>query len=329
MLRQLAQLVAYERTTLQKLVDQQQLKRDIAGYTWWTKFIYSLARVLAFHGAWRLFNAVLNIVLSRPFKRDPISTVLHFALPVLSMDVLSQVVPTASFILTGVLAILSLRSFLVSLSRLSTRISQGTTSLFVTLAGTYVLGTYSISSLVLMRTTLPPQYRAAVSAALGEIEFDVLYHLSYFVFLIATGGTLLMTIGSKVWSASKRALARTWYAQYVAAPEQQMFTGLNEDSVLAAESALPSPQPMQDSVLYSDSDMPRYRSTAASRGARSASSAGATATPVAPGTARRHQSFFQVDSPAPRPHSASKRHRAGSVTPPRSRAGDLWKYKDE
>ena len=92
----------------------------------------------------------------------------------------SQVI---SFLLVGVLVVGSVRGFLVTILRIFRQVSTTLSSNTMVLVLGQLMGMYFTSSILLMRMNLPREYRSAVSAVLGDIEFNFYHRFFNRIFL--------------------------------------------------------------------------------------------------------------------------------------------------
>lgn len=113
------------------------------------------------------------------------------------------IVTTTSSILMGILVILQTRGFLLTLLQISRAMAIGggkpiLEPVWATLLS-LAMGTCFTSSVLLMRMNLPPQYRVAITAALGDIQFGFYHRWFDLVFVISgvTSAAVLLTLDRK------------------------------------------------------------------------------------------------------------------------------------
>lgn len=82
---------------------------------------------------------------------------------------------SASFILVGVLVASQIRGFLLQMMRLFHSWSGALTSQSMILLLAEMMGMYFVSSVLLMRMSVPLQYRTIITRVLGDIKFHF-YH---------------------------------------------------------------------------------------------------------------------------------------------------------
>jgi hypothetical protein len=80
-----------------------------------------------------------------------------------------------SFFFIGLMIFLSIRGLLNELSKFFRAFSRHVSSSNIILFLAHLMGLYFLSSVLLMRQNLPPEYRSIISESLGALEFDF-YH---------------------------------------------------------------------------------------------------------------------------------------------------------
>ena len=134
---------------------------------------------------YKMLMASINLIFQRVNKTDPISRTLQFLLQhILSIDVDVRLWSQyASFGLVGVLVATQIRGFLLLVMRLFHAYANVYTSSTMILFFSELMGMYFVSSVLLMRMSVPAEYRLIISAVLGDIEFHF-YHQHYdFIFI--------------------------------------------------------------------------------------------------------------------------------------------------
>mmetsp|Transcript_6559 Transcript_6559/g.21237 ORF Transcript_6559/g.21237 Transcript_6559/m.21237 type:complete len:472 (-) Transcript_6559:880-2295(-) len=146
--------------------------------------------------AYKLVMSFANIVFDRHASTDPITRGLQLALAFtpLELDVhfWSQ---TFSMLMVGGIAFSSVRGFLQRLLSTLSSFSAGVQPLTLVLIITEVMGCYFLSSFLLLRTSLPPAYRAKATAMLGaDLEFDFYHRWFDAIFLPSALATLALNL---------------------------------------------------------------------------------------------------------------------------------------
>ena len=123
---------------------------------------------------YKMVMASVNIIFQRVNKIDPISRTLQFLLQhILSIELDVRLWSQyASFGLVGILVATQIRGFLLLLMRLFHAYANVYTSNTMILFFSELMGMYFVSSVLLMRMSVPQEYRLIISAVLGDIEFQ-------------------------------------------------------------------------------------------------------------------------------------------------------------
>jgi hypothetical protein len=147
--------------------------------------IYNLlGYCFAAYCSYKIFMAIVNIVFDRHARSDPVTLGLEWALYLLRIDIdivfWSQ---NVSFALVGAIIVSSIRGFLQRVLKLFDSYSSSASAHVIVLLVAQIMGMYFVSSVLLMRMSLPPQYRAVVTQVLGNIEFDFYHRWFDFIFV--------------------------------------------------------------------------------------------------------------------------------------------------
>lgn len=147
--------------------------------------IYNLlGYCFAVYCSYKIFMAIINIIFDRHARSDPVTLGLEWALYLLRIDIdivfWSQ---SISFALVGAIIVSSIRGFLQRVLKLFDSYSSSASAHVIVLLVAQVMGMYFVSSVLLMRMSLPPQYRAVVTQVLGNIEFDFYHRWFDFIFV--------------------------------------------------------------------------------------------------------------------------------------------------
>lgn len=155
-----------------------------------------LGYFLAGYCIYKLFMATINIIFDRVATTDPvtkgISLLLKFCHVEIDVPFWSQHI---SFLFVGIIIAASIRGFLNQLMKLFYAYSSSVTSNSIVLLLAHVMGMYFVSSVLLLRMSLPLQYREAITQVLGDIQFNFYHRWFDFIFIpsaLATAFSLFL-----------------------------------------------------------------------------------------------------------------------------------------
>ena len=187
-----AELRVLDLVSRQLFVELQSLREGVSAAatarTWYGRLLNLLGYFFSLFCLYKMLLATVNIVFQRVNKTDPITRSLSLLLNhVLLIDVddvrlWSQYL---SFLLVGVLVATQIRSFLLLLMRLFHAYASPASSSAMVLLLCELMGMYFVSSVLLMRMSLPMEYRIAISAVLGDIEFHFYHHWFDLIFVLS------------------------------------------------------------------------------------------------------------------------------------------------
>ena len=187
-----AELRVLDLVSRQLFVELQSLREGVSAAatarTWYGRLLNLLGYFFSLFCLYKMLLATVNIVFQRVNKTDPITRSLSLVLNhVLLIDVddvrlWSQYL---SFLLVGVLVATQIRSFLLLLMRLFHAYASPASSSAMVLLLCELMGMYFVSSVLLMRMSLPMEYRIAISAVLGDIEFHFYHHWFDLIFVLS------------------------------------------------------------------------------------------------------------------------------------------------
>ncbi|KAG8000595.1 Golgi pH regulator [Nibea albiflora] len=152
-------------------VDLQSTKERIEySKTFQGKYFNFLGYFFSIYCVWKIFMATINIVFDRVGKTDPVTRGIEITVNYLGIqfDVKfwSQHI---SFILVGIIIVTSIRGLLITLTK----------------------GMYFVSSVLLMRMSMPLEYRSIVTEVLGELQFNFYHRWFDVIFLVSALSSIL------------------------------------------------------------------------------------------------------------------------------------------
>uniref|UniRef100_A0A673XFT7 Abscisic acid G-protein coupled receptor-like domain-containing protein n=1 Tax=Salmo trutta TaxID=8032 RepID=A0A673XFT7_SALTR len=137
-------------------------------------------------------KATINIVFDRVGKTDPVTRGIEITVNYLGIqfDVKfwSQHI---SFILVGIIIVTSIRGLLITLTKFFYAISSSKSSNVIVLVLAQIMGMYFVSSVLLMRMSMPLEYRSIVTEVLGELQFNFYHRWFDVIFLVSALSSIL------------------------------------------------------------------------------------------------------------------------------------------
>lgn len=183
---------------------QSALQQHHSSHTSLGRIYNALGYLFSIWCVYKMIISIINVTFSRVNKVDPVTRTLNIVLAVwlhLDVDVqwYSQVF---SFVFVGILVCTQVRGFLLNLIRLFRRFTntshqQSNTSSQTTVLLSELMGTYFLSSILLMRMSMPEQYRQVITRVLGNVSFQFYHTWFDIVFVIAASITITILIVSR------------------------------------------------------------------------------------------------------------------------------------
>ncbi|KAF6215255.1 hypothetical protein GE061_010007 [Apolygus lucorum] len=153
-----------------------QLARLEWAKTWQGKYFNCLGYFFSLYCVWKIFISTVNIVFDRVGKKDPVTKGMEILVHWLGMNIdvtfWSQHI---SFFLVGCIVITSIRGLLLTLTKFFYAISSSKSSNIIVLILAQIMGMHFVSSVLLMRMNMPPEYRMIITQVLGDLQFNF-YH---------------------------------------------------------------------------------------------------------------------------------------------------------
>ncbi|XP_041493882.1 Golgi pH regulator isoform X2 [Microtus oregoni] len=156
------------------------------------KYFNFLGYFFSIYCVWKIFMATINIVLDRVGKTDPVTRGIEITVNYLGIqfDVKfwSQHI---SFILVGIIIVTSIRGLLITLTKFFYAISSSKSSNVIVLLLAQIMGMYFVSSVLLIRMSMPPEYRTIITEVLGELQFNFYHRWFDVIFLVSALSSIL------------------------------------------------------------------------------------------------------------------------------------------
>lgn len=136
---------------------------------------------------WKILISIINILFNRVGLQDPITRGIDIAVHYFGFSVdipfWSQQI---SFWLVGVIVVTSIRGLLLTLTKFFYAIASTKSSNVIVLFLAQVMGTYFLSSVVLLRMNMTAEYRTILTQILGDLQFHFYHRWFDVIFLVST-----------------------------------------------------------------------------------------------------------------------------------------------
>lgn len=147
---------------------------------------------------WKIFISIINILFNRVGLQDPITRGIDIAVHYFGFNVdvpfWSQQI---SFWLVGVIVVTSIRGLLLTLTKFFYAIASTKSSNVIVLFLAQVMGTYFLSSVVLLRMNMTTEYRKILTQILGDLQFHFYHRWFDVIFLVSTVCSIFFYIAHK------------------------------------------------------------------------------------------------------------------------------------
>ncbi len=159
---EIAVLEQINKELFQELDDYQvERERLLLAKTWKGQYSNALGYIFSLYCIWKIFSTTFNLIFSRTTGRtDPIThginVAVHYFGINIDIELWSQ---QMSFVLVGILVLVSIRGLLLQCMKVFRVLSRSISSSVVLLILTEIMGMYFLSTILLMRMNVPPQYR--------------------------------------------------------------------------------------------------------------------------------------------------------------------------
>nr|CAH8857293.1 unnamed protein product [Trichobilharzia regenti] len=154
--------------------------------TWKGRYFNCLGYFFCGYCCWKIFISIVNILLNRFGGQDPITRFMGITVHYLGFQIdvkfWSQQI---SFWLVGIIVVTSIRGLLITLTKFFHAIASTKSSNIIVLIIAQVMGTYFISSVLLLRMNMTAEYRNMLNQVLGDLQFHFYHRWFEVIFLIS------------------------------------------------------------------------------------------------------------------------------------------------
>uniref|UniRef100_A0A8D8U0U8 Golgi pH regulator n=1 Tax=Cacopsylla melanoneura TaxID=428564 RepID=A0A8D8U0U8_9HEMI len=170
--------------------------------TWKGKYFNILGYFFSLYCVWKILICTINIVFDRVGKKDPVTRGIELLVHWVELDIdvifWSQHI---SFLLVGCIVLTSIRGLLLTLTKFFYAISSSKSSNIIVLALAQIMGMYFVSSVLLMRMNMPPEYRSIISKVLGDLQFNFYHRWFDVIFLLSALSSIVFLYLAHVQSS--------------------------------------------------------------------------------------------------------------------------------
>ncbi|XP_054282544.1 Golgi pH regulator [Macrosteles quadrilineatus] len=154
--------------------------------TWRGKYFNCLGYFFSLYCMWKILISTINIVFDRVGKKDPVTRGMEIAVHWIGINIdvgfWSQHI---SFFLVGCIVVTSIRGLLLTLAKFFYAISSSKSSNIIVLILAQIMGMHFVSSVLLMRMNMPPEYRIIITQVLGDLQFNFYHRWFDVIFLVS------------------------------------------------------------------------------------------------------------------------------------------------
>ncbi|CDW55409.1 DUF3735 and ABA GPCR domain containing protein [Trichuris trichiura] len=166
------------------------------------KYFLVLGYFLSLLSIWKIFSSIINIVFDRYGTVDPVTRVIGIAVHYMGFDfdvkLWSQ---HFSFVFVGCLSLSSVRSLLVSFAKFFIAILKQRATNRV---NTNFQGMYLLSTVLLVRMSMPPEYRWIITEVFGDLAYPFYQRWFDEIFILsAIASTVFFAIVRKKYDFNK------------------------------------------------------------------------------------------------------------------------------
>ncbi|KAI9230365.1 MAG: Abscisic acid G-protein coupled receptor-domain-containing protein [Piptocephalis tieghemiana] len=221
-------------------LDDLNMEKDRIEYarTWRGKYFNLLGYIFSIYCIYKLFISTINILFNRIGKSDPISyglaTFVHHFNVELDTQFWSQ---QLSFFFVGIMIIASIRGLLLQILKFFKASSRYLSPENVILFLAQLMGMYFLSSVLLMRMSMPHQYRETISQVLGPIEFNFYHRWFDVIFLVSALVSILFTYFTHHYGSSISSLGEALEEEMEREMERERRRRVGGGAVYASSSS--------------------------------------------------------------------------------------------
>ncbi|EGF80246.1 hypothetical protein BATDEDRAFT_11317 [Batrachochytrium dendrobatidis JAM81] len=165
------------------LVDKERLKeaKTLRGV-----FNNIFGYIFSVYCIFKTIMAAVNIMFRRQGETDPVTRTLDILVHNVGIELdVNLWAKDISFLLLGVLVIVSVRGLLVQFAKVSVAFSSSISQTSIILFMAHTMGFYFLSVVLMLRVNLPVQQRARIETIFGNVEFNFYLHWFDVIFFLS------------------------------------------------------------------------------------------------------------------------------------------------
>ncbi|KAI9098146.1 Golgi pH regulator B [Phlyctochytrium arcticum] len=160
-----------------------------------------LGYIFSVYCLWKVISSTINIVFNRVGGLDPVTHGLNVLVHRFGIDIdVTFWAPQLSFIFVGILVVCSIRGLLIQFMKFFRAFASSLSPNNIVLFLAHVMGMYFLSTVLMMRMSLPLEHRTIITDVLGRIEFNFYHRWFDVIFLVsalASGGFIMVMDASQ------------------------------------------------------------------------------------------------------------------------------------
>ncbi|RKO97262.1 LOW QUALITY PROTEIN: hypothetical protein CAUPRSCDRAFT_9916 [Caulochytrium protostelioides] len=177
-------------------------------YTWKGRYYNVLGHFFSIYCLWKVLTSTINILFNRV---DPVThslnMVVHWFGLELDIEVWSQ---QLSFVFVGLLVVFSIRGLLLNCMKFFRAYSHTLSPDNIVLMLAQIMGIYFLSTVLMLRMSVPLQYGSIMTEVLGHIEFNFYTRWFDVIFLVAAVVSAIIIVVSSQYQKQRDQESLMW-----------------------------------------------------------------------------------------------------------------------
>ncbi|KAJ3284840.1 Golgi pH regulator B [Borealophlyctis nickersoniae] len=150
------------------------------------RYFNVLGYIFSVYCLYKVFTSTINIIFNRSGGVDPVTHALDLLVHRVGIQIdVAFWAQQISFILVGILVVFSIRGLLIQFMKFFRAFSSSVSPNNIVLFLAHIMGMYFLSSVLMMRMSVPPKYRKIITDVLSRIEFNFYHRWFDVIFLVS------------------------------------------------------------------------------------------------------------------------------------------------